>query len=102
MPEALTQWKWMSLAHAKHLEFGLKEQSIITQKTLMVQPNLPRFLRQGDTIDITTKITNLSDSILQGKAMLQLLDAINEQPLNDAFNIHIASQDFMVIQIKAL
>ncbi|SFP59042.1 TonB-dependent outer membrane receptor, SusC/RagA subfamily, signature region [Parafilimonas terrae] len=94
MPEALTTWKWMSLAHTKDAAFGLKWQNIITQKTLMVQPGLPRFLRQGDTIDITAKLTNLSGSVLTGKATLQLFDAINNEPLNDVFKINITAQNF--------
>src|SRR5205814_1217421 len=42
MPEAVTQWKWMSLAHTKDLSFGYDEKTIVTQKELMVQPNAPR------------------------------------------------------------
>ena len=94
MPDALTKWKWMSLAHTKDLAFGLKEQNIITQKTLMVQPNMPRFLRAGDKIELTAKITNLSDSIINGKASAQLMDAITNKPLNDSFRINVAEQNF--------
>ncbi|MGN6213046.1 alpha-2-macroglobulin family protein [Parafilimonas sp.] len=101
MPEALTTWKWMSLAHTKDAAFDLKWQNIITQKTLMVQPGLPRFLRQGDTIDITAKLTNLSDSVLTGKARLQLLDAISNEPLNDVFKINIVAQNFNAGQGKS-
>lgn len=60
----------------------------------MVQPNLPRFLRQGDSIYITAKITNFTDSLLNGKVTLQLLDGMNEQPLNDVFKVTAAAQNF--------
>ncbi|HRI20203.1 MAG TPA: alpha-2-macroglobulin family protein, partial [Panacibacter sp.] len=66
IPEALTQWKWMSFAHTKDLAFGNSEQTITTQKTLMVQPNMPRFLREGDQMEMTTKISNLGDTALTG------------------------------------
>jgi uncharacterized protein YfaS (alpha-2-macroglobulin family) len=48
MPDALTQWKWQMLAHTKDLSMGLATRSIVTQKELMVQPNAPRFLREGE------------------------------------------------------
>ena len=75
MPEALTTWKWMTLAHTKDLAFGTATQSIVTQKTLMVQPNLPRFLREGDQIELSSKIANLGAQELTGQATLELIDA---------------------------
>ncbi len=94
MPDALTQWKWMSFAHTKDLAFGLREENIITQKTLMVQPSLPRFLRQGDEIVLTAKISNLGDSVLNGTATVQLINAISGQVLNDAFKVTALEQNF--------
>lgn len=82
MPEALTQWKWLSFAHTKDLSFGVHQATITTQKTLMLQPNLPRFLREGDKIELSVKIANLSDSELTGHASLQLVDAITNQPVD--------------------
>ena len=55
MPEALTQWKLMTLAHTKDLASGYAERTVITQKDLMVQPNAPRFLREGDQHGIHCK-----------------------------------------------
>ncbi|MCF1190674.1 MG2 domain-containing protein [Mangrovimonas sp. AS39] len=74
-PEALTQWKLQLLAHTKTLESQVSQLNTMTQKELMVLPNVPRFLRQGDVITISTKISNLSDNALSGNAMLQLQDA---------------------------
>jgi hypothetical protein len=51
MPDALTRWKWMVLANTKDLSFGYSEKQIVTQKELMVQTNMPRFFREGDTLD---------------------------------------------------
>jgi hypothetical protein len=76
-PEALTQWKLQLLAHTKTLESATKTKTTVTQKELMVIPNAPRFLREGDTITISTKIANLTDQELSGQAVLILTDAIS-------------------------
>jgi uncharacterized protein YfaS (alpha-2-macroglobulin family) len=94
MPEALTQWKWLSFAHTKELAFGLQQQTIVTQKTLMVQPNLPRFLREGDKLELTARISNLSDTALTGTASLQLFDAITNQPVDGLFQSVFPDQYF--------
>lgn len=73
-PESLTQWKWMILAHTRELAFGYGEKTMITQKQLMVQPNMPRFLREGDIIDISARIANMTADELSGTATLQLID----------------------------
>jgi hypothetical protein len=96
MPEALTQWKWMTLAHTKDLSFGYSEKSIITQKQLMVQPNVPRFLREGDQINLTTKIVNLTDSEFTGQVELQLLDATTNQSIDGWFQNIQPNQYFTV------
>lgn len=72
MPEALTQWKWLLLAHTKDLSFGFSEKKIVTQKKLMVQSFAPRFLREGDLFEFTAKITNLSDERIKGQSALFL------------------------------
>jgi uncharacterized protein YfaS (alpha-2-macroglobulin family) len=76
MPEALTKWNFLGLAHTKDLNYQYFTKSIVTQKELMVTPNAPRFLREGDILEFTTKITNLSDKNLSGKADLVLYDAM--------------------------
>ena len=75
-PEALTRWNLQLLAHTKELESAVKNLTTVTQKELMVTPNLPRFLRQGDEITISTKIANLTDKHLSGQAKLELTDAL--------------------------
>ncbi|SHH26607.1 alpha-2-macroglobulin family protein [Winogradskyella jejuensis] len=75
-PEALTKWKLQLLAHTKTLESSVAQFEAVTQKELMVLPNVPRFFRQGDAITISTKIANLTDKELSGTASLILEDAI--------------------------
>ncbi len=75
-PEALTKWKLQLLAHTKTLESAVSCLETVTQKELMVTPNAPRFLREGDQITISTKIANLADKNLTGEATLILTDAV--------------------------
>jgi uncharacterized protein YfaS (alpha-2-macroglobulin family) len=73
-PEALTTWNWMLLAHTKDLAYAYDTKKIITQKQLMVQPNAPRFLREGDSINFSVKVANMSASTINGMATLELSD----------------------------
>jgi uncharacterized protein YfaS (alpha-2-macroglobulin family) len=96
MPEALTTWKWQLLAHSKDLSFGSLNKTVITRKDLMVQPNMPRFLREGDRMELSTKIVNLSDKELTGQAELQLIDASTNQPVDGWFRNFFPNQYFTV------
>ncbi len=94
MPEALTKWKFQGLAHTQQAAFGLKTEEIVTQKTLMVQPFAPRFMREGDKMNFTAKISNLADSQLIGQARLELLDANTMQPVDGWFQNIFPVQHF--------
>jgi hypothetical protein len=98
MPEALTEWKLMAFAHTKDMSFGKIEGTVKTQKDLMVMPNLPRFLRQGDEITLSTKISNLSDRDLNGTATLELLNALTMQPVNLPFRLQQKDVRFSVVK----
>ncbi len=80
-PEALTRWKLQLLAHTKDLESTIAQFTAVTQKELMVTPNLPRFFRQGDTITIQSKISNISKEDLFGEAKIILLDALTNKDI---------------------
>lgn len=82
MGEALTKWRFMALAHTKNLEIGTLTREVVTQKDLMVFPNMPRFVREGDEIEMSAKISNLSKKALEGKATLQLFDAATLTPVD--------------------
>ncbi|MFT3910226.1 MAG: alpha-2-macroglobulin family protein [Ferruginibacter sp.] len=85
IPEALTSWKMMTLAHTKDLASTYSEKTVITQKPLMVQPNAPRFLREGDRMEFSAKIVNLADSEITGTAQLELFDAVTNKPVDGLF-----------------
>ncbi len=96
MPEALTKWKFMALTHTKDLAFGYSTKEIVTQKDLMVQPNMPRFLREGDRMEFSSKIVNLTDKEMTGTAELQLFDAATNQPVDGWFKNSFPNQYFTV------
>ena len=93
-PEALTKWKLQTLAHTKELAFGLSQKELVTQKELMVQPNMPRFLRQGDRLEIVTKVVNLSETELTGQVQLELFDATTNQSVDGWFINSFPNQYF--------
>jgi len=96
MPESLTQWKWMTLAHTRDLAFGYSEKTIVTQKELMVQPNLPRFLREGDKINLSVKVVNLADSEMTGQMGLALTDPTTGETADGWFVNRQPNQYFTV------
>ncbi|REG85194.1 alpha-2-macroglobulin family protein [Winogradskyella sediminis] len=81
-PEALTKWKLQLLAHTKTLESAISRLETVTQKELMVLPNAPRFLREGDVITISTKIANLTEKELSGLAQLVLTDVVTGKDIS--------------------
>ncbi len=83
VPESLTKWKILGFAHTKTLEYGQIEKEAITQKDLMVFPNAPRFVRQGDTVIFGAKVANLSNRALSGEVQLDLLDPFTSNPMKN-------------------
>ncbi len=96
MPEALTQWKLMTFAHTKNVASGYLEKTTVTQKPLMVQPNAPRFLREGDGLEFSAKIVNLSDKEITGTTQLELSDAVTNKPVDGWFKNVFPTQYFTV------
>ena len=96
IPEALTQWKLMSLAHTKELASAIAVKTVVTQKPLMVQPNAPRFLREGDKIELSAKLVNMSDKELTGTLQLELFDATTNNPVDGWFKNVFPLQYFTV------
>ncbi len=96
MPEALTRWKFQLLAHTKELATATKTLTTVTQKELMILPNTPRFLREGDEIVFSSKISNLSTKTLNGVTQLVLTDAITGKEINHLIAKNITTQNFTV------
>ena len=95
-PELLTRWKFRLLAHSKALSIALEEKEVVTQKDLSLVPNTPRFLRQGDEVQLSAKIANLTNKVMKGSTQLQLFDATTMQPIDKAMYNTQATQDFVI------
>lgn len=81
LPESNTTWKLQMLANTKDLKYGLLTKEIISSKPLMVLPNLPRFVRQGDEVSISTQVTNNSKEAVSGRVRIELFDPATDQPI---------------------
>lgn len=101
IPEALTKWKFMGLAHTKDLKTGMIYEEAVTQKDLMVYPNAPRFFREGDQMRFSTKITNLSEKDLEGGAKLFFYDALTMKLVSDQLLKQSATTSFSVKKGKS-
>lgn len=86
-PEALTQWKLMFLAHTKDARAATLEKEVVTQKEFSVTPNYPRFLREGDELNLQSKLSSLVSQRLNGTARLQILDAFTNEDISDRFGL---------------
>ncbi|MCR4810943.1 MAG: alpha-2-macroglobulin [Prevotella sp.] len=78
LPESLTTWRFMGIAHTKDMMYGQISDEAVARKDVMIQPNIPRFLRQDDEGTISARVMNMSDKPVEGTAMLQLLDPETE------------------------
>lgn len=93
-PEALTKWKLMFLAHTKDARAAVLEKQVVTQKEFSVTPNYPRFLREGDELNLQSKLSNLTDKKLSGSAELQILDAFTNENISSKFGINAGTRNF--------
>ncbi|MCB9174810.1 MAG: hypothetical protein H6589_09395 [Flavobacteriales bacterium] len=102
IPESLTKWKFMGLAHTKDLKSGMLTEEIITQKELMVYPNAPRFFREGDKMTFSTKIVNLSDTTIEnGAARIFFYDALTMKDVTAFILKDNAENPFKVEKAKS-
>lgn len=95
-PEALTQWKFLGFAHDNELRSALLTGEATTSKDLMVQTNPPRFLRVGDTIEFSVKVTNQSDQTQTGQVRLQFQDARTGKSMDAELNNQSINRDFEI------
>lgn len=93
-PEALTRWKFLGFAHDRELRSGVLTGTAVTAKDLMVEPNPPRFLREGDTVEFTVKVSNQSDQRQTGTVRLTFADAGSLQPADAALANVATDQPF--------
>lgn len=95
MPESVTEWNWKMLAHTKNAVFAYAEKSLRSQLPLMVQPNMPRLLYQGDRIVLKSRITNLDTAETSGKIVCKIEDAVTGEEITSGL-LGISQQPFAV------
>lgn len=95
LPDALTKWRFMSLAQTRDLKTGYYEHSFIAKKELMVEPNEPRFFREGDTFIFTSKVVNMTDKSQEVVVRLKLIDPITEEDITASFGT-ISAQNIFI------
>jgi len=79
LPESLTTWRFLGLAHDKEMNNGQIKGEAIAQKQLMVQPNMPRFIREGDKGELVSTITNTTDNAISGTAFMTVRNAATDK-----------------------
>lgn len=84
LPEALTEWRFLGFAHDTGLRSGQIEAHATTSKKIMVQPNPPRFLREGDTVEFSVKVSNQSEIPQRGRVRLTFKNSLNDQSADTA------------------
>jgi len=94
MPEALTEWKFMGFVHGRDLSSGFLTDKAVTAKDLMVEPNPPRFVREGDAIEFTVKVSNQSAARQTGKVKLSLADTRTLKDMDAALGNKLTEQSF--------
>jgi hypothetical protein len=94
MPEALTEWRFLGFTHDRECRSGFLDGKTVTAKDLMVQPNPPRFLREGDTLEFTVKVSNQSDKPQRGKVRLTFNTAADDQSADAAIGNTRPEQPF--------
>ncbi len=79
LPESVTTWHFMAFAHDKDMNFGQLSDTLTARKTVMIQPNMPRFVREGDLVNITGRLSNTSSKMVTGIARIELLNPETEK-----------------------
>ena len=80
-PQLLTRWNLQGFAFTDSLLTGSFRETVTTRKQIMVEPSAPRFLRQGDRMEFTFKVSNMTDQDVKAKLTLTFTDAMTGKAL---------------------
>ena len=101
LPESLTTWQLLGFAHTRELYYGNIEAEAVAKKDVMIQPNVPRFIREGDKATISARIFNTGEKAVQGKATLKLLNAeTNAVVYEKSQNVSIKAGATLPVEFK--
>jgi len=101
IPEALTEWRFLGFAHDRQMRSGFLTGTTVTAKDLMVEPNPPRFVREGDVIELTVKVSNQSAARQTGRVSLTLADARTLESRDEALGNLVPEQTFDVPSLES-
>ena len=98
LPESLTTWRFMSLAHTQDMKVGMQNGEAVAKKDVMIMPNVPRFIRMGDKATISARIFNSGEKMVSGKARMQLLDPeTDEVVFSEEQQVSIAADSTLAV-----
>ena len=108
LPDTLTTWQFKGLAHDAGLRSGTIIDQCVSAKDLMVEPVVPRFLREGDVVQIPVKVSNTSSGRLAGRVTFSLFDArtndsreaLVDGPREAAFDLAAGESKPVVFTVK--
>lgn len=83
LPESLTEWKFMGLAHTADIDYGYLIDKVQARRELMLRPNMPRFVRQGDKVTLAASVVNMGEADVKGTVRMRLLDAATGSVVRD-------------------
>lgn len=79
LPESVTTWNFRGFAHDKYMNFGTVQSQAVASKKVMVMPNVPRFVRQGDKASVATRVVNNTAESIDATVKLELVDTVSDQ-----------------------
>lgn len=99
-PQLLTKWNFQGLAYTDNVAVGTFMKNVTTRKMLMVQPGVPRFVRQGDVMEFVSKVSNLSEKETDATVRLEVLDAVTMEPVMMIGKAGSALKSQMTVKVK--
>jgi len=79
LPESVTTWRFMGLAHDKNMNSGYVDAEAVASKKVMIQPNMLRFVRRGDKPTLSANVSNSSNKLVKGKVRMEIVDPETEK-----------------------
>ncbi|MFO7735415.1 MAG: alpha-2-macroglobulin family protein, partial [bacterium] len=96
IPDRLTRWKMYGMAHTSDFKIGQIEKELVTRKEVMIKPNIPRFLRSGDKINLVADILNITGEEMPVEVSLEFINPVNGKSANEDFITDESESSFTV------
>ena len=101
VPESVTRWRLQGLVHTKGLSYALIDTTCVTKKDFMVQPNMPRFVREGDKVSIVSRVVNQGETTLAGRVRMEIKDAETGKVISrQTKNVRVAAGQTVPVEFE--